>query len=436
MISGIPETEPGKPARIFTYARYFFIRNHNKWAQIRAVSLSFLKLIESYAFWRTDDSMLAIVTSLPWCYFLVSAIIAEVIEIRLAMLPEKTSNTIDILAGKLPAVAQHGGNRKIIIGTARNPKHNVFWTIMWGVGAIICMFSMLMTYLLLGRQSRGNILMWIEFQALWMVIRLVLYYLIQPDDPVANRQLEDQPLSSLSSDMKMRVLGLTMALSKYQIYIHPRGDHSYNYDCFTASEIPKLLTQHAIAYPTDNLDQNDSTIEISIKAVIGDTTLSSAAWIAGSNLTPMELYDSCVVVFDTKTKSNSSSNINLPPASSLIAVPAVRVLSGRLIGSSLPADPEKAGTPHVKPKGTLSTGYISAWRYWIPLDTGRWVCLNTPEGSLDIRNRQVGCLMSDAEVTEQLATGRFNIGLTSVEDVKVALEMSRHSFRDFQSIFQ
>jgi len=292
-----------------------------------------------------------------------------------------------------------------------------------------------------GRQSREVILMWVEFQAVWMVIRLSVYHLIDPDDPVAHRQLVDKTLSSLSDDMKGRVLRLNMALSKYQIYSHPRGDYSYRHDCFMASDVPPFLAQHAFAYSTNNPDEDLSSIQVSIKAVIGDTTLSSAMWISGSTPTFMDLYDSCVVIFNTETNGQHS---NIDPSSSsssesLLAIPAVRVLGATgASGQSLPADAEQAVTAQFQPKGNPNLGYASgiSWLYWIPLDSGHWLFMSTLEGSLDICRTQVGRVMSDAEVTEQLAAGRWMIGLQHVEDVKAALDVSRCGFRDLQNIFR
>jgi len=444
MIRGVAETEPGKPTRIFTYAYYPFVRAHNKRVQLGAICLSFSKLIEAYILWRNDSAMLAVFTSIPWCYFLISAIIVEVIELKRAARPETMPGTIDILTGMFPGLKQPGGNRKIIIGAARNPKHTLFWTIMWGLGCIICVSSALMTYLLMGRQSKEVILIWVEFQAVWMVIRLSVYHLIEPDDPVAHRQLVDKTLSSLSDDMKGRVLRLTMALSKYQIYSHPRGDYSYHHDCFMASDVPLFLAQHAFAYSTNNPNEDLPSMQVSIKAVIGDTTLSSAMWISGSTPTFMDLYDSCVVIFNTET-NGQHSNIDpssSSPSESLLAIPAVRVASGAsgTSGQSLPAqDSEKAVTAQFIPKGSPSNlGYASgiSWLYWIPLDSGHWLFMSTLKGSLDIRRTQVGHVMSDAEVTEQLAAGRWMIGFQHVEDVKAALDVSRCGFRDLQNIFR
>lgn len=425
MIRAVAETESGKPTRIFAYAQYPFVRAHNKRVQVGAICLSFSKLIEAYILWRNDSAMLAIFTSTPWCYFLMSAIVAEVIELKRVRHPQTVPGTIDILTGSFPAFKQPGGNRKIIIGAAQNPKHALSWTIMWSLGSIICISSTVMTYLLLGKQSTAVILIWVEFQAVWMVIRLLVYHLIEPDDPVAHRQLVDQNLSSLSHDTKRRVLRLAMALSKYQIYSHPRGDHSYHFDCFTASDVPPFLARHAFAYPIDNANENMSSMQVSIKAVIGDTTLSSAMWISGSTSTSTDLYDSCVVVFNTNDKPSDTD--------SSLAIPAVRVLASTPLGQlPVPPDPEKAMTAQFIPKGNPNLGYGISWLYWIPLDSGYWLFMSTLEDSLDIRRIQVGCVMSDAEVTEKLAAGRWMIGISHVEDIKAALDMSRHGFGDLQ----
>lgn len=427
MINSVPDTEPGSPTRIFAYAFYSFRRKLEKKIRIGTICFSFLKLAESYGLWKNDGKMLAIVTSIPWCQFLIFAIVQEVAALKQANRTETMPGVIDIVAGTLPAVNQAGGSRKIIIGAVPNPKHTPFWTIMWSLGAILCTSSTVITFLILGTQSREVVLMWVEFQVLWMVIRLLVYHLIPPEDPLANRQLAEQSLPLLSHDMKIRVMRLTTALSKYQIYKHPRGDYSYPHDCFEASEIPSFIARYALAYPTDNLPANFDSIQVSIKAVIGDTTLSSASWIAGSKWTPMELYDSCVVVFNMKEKSSFSIS------SSLLAVPAVRVLSGRPVGQ--PADLEKDVMAHFVPKGASNLGYDISWRYWIPIDSGRWVFLSTLDDSLDIRGQHTGNVMSDVEVTGQLAAGRFNIGFSRVEDVKAALEISRQSIDDLQKIF-
>lgn len=428
MIGSVPDTEPGEPTRIFTYGYYAFRRVHPKRVQIGAICLSFLKLTESYALWRNNSNLLALVTSIPWCQFFIFAIVAEVIELKHANRPETEQGIIDVVTGKLPAVQQTGGSRKIIIGVSQNPKLTLFWKIMWMFGAITCISSTLMTYLVLGKQSMDVVLIWVNFQILWMALRVLVYHVIPPDDPLAYRQVVEQPLPSLSHDMKKRVMRLTMALSKYQVYSHPRNDISYAHDCFVASDVPPFIAQHTLVYPTDNFIGN--LIQVSIKVVIGDTTLSSASWIAGSKLTPMELYDTCVVVFDMNVKSSSNSGI--PTSSSnLLAIPAVRVLSGRPFGQA--PDPEDAG--HFAPKGNGNDGNDICWRYWIPLDLGCWLFLSTPDGSLDIRGQQTCNVMSSAEVTEQLAAGKFNIGLTRVEDVYAALELSRRSYRDLHAIF-
>ncbi|KAJ3501236.1 hypothetical protein NLJ89_g9431 [Agrocybe chaxingu] len=440
MLNRVPETEPGQLTRVFAYARYNFVRKHSTGIQMGATCLSFLKLTESYILWRNNSEMLAMVTSIPWFYFVIAAIVEEVIELRRAANPETMLGPIDILSGTVPAVGRPGSSRKIIIGAAQNPRHALRWTIMWSVGAIICTSSTLMTYLLLGKQSTEVVLVWVGFQALWMALRLLVHHLVEPYDPVESRQLADQSLSSLSPDMKMRVLRLAMALSKYQASIHPRGDYSYLYDCFTASDIPPLLAQHASVYPTNNFTSSGASlasIRVSIKAVIGDTTLSSATWISGSKPIPMDLYDSCVVVFNIGTKDNLSSDISLPSySSSHLAVPAVRVLSGKTVGPSLPTDPEKDATIHFVPKGSSNIGFGLTWLYWIPLDSGGWLFVSTAEDSLDVRGRQVGCLMTDGEVTEQLSAGRLNIGFSHVDDVKAALEMSKRGFMDIRRILE
>jgi len=90
-------------------------------------------------------------------------------------------------------------------------------------------------------------------------------------------------------------------------------------------------------------------IKVNILAVIGDKSLSSAAWMLGhSKYSPMGPYDSCIAVFGVNSSSFPSPNfpsssslgtfdpeklipIPIPPQTQtcILAIPSARVLSAR-----------------------------------------------------------------------------------------------------------
>ncbi|KAF2270828.1 hypothetical protein CC78DRAFT_573184 [Lojkania enalia] len=96
------------------------------------------------------------------------------------------------------------------------------------------------------------------------------------------------------------------------------------------------------------------TVEVKIKAVIGDTLLSGLAWVISSPLTNMDLYDSCLVVIAIDGKS--------------IIVPSARVLSGHVKEIREPkANVEERVPREFIPKGGPNDAVDMGWVFWIPI---------------------------------------------------------------------
>jgi hypothetical protein len=148
---------------------------------------------------------------------------------------------------------------------------------------------------------------------------------------------------------------------------------------------------------------------MSIVEIIGDTVLASGAWMAGSTLTGMDLYDSCLIVVDVR--------------GTLMAIPAARVLAGL---SMVRSDIESSAGGLIIPKGSMNSGETSLllWHYWVPCGAGLWLRLKTEDASLTILGKRQAQVVSDAQVTERLARGELNVSLTSVEEVKNIVKMS------------
>jgi hypothetical protein len=212
-------------------------------------------------------------------------------------------------------------------------------------------------------------------------------------------------MENLSPGLKERVLDLMFALSKYQMHIHPRSHYSYNEDLQSSEEWRKLGSQaipqiHVPTHPTS------SKFELTISAVIGDTTLTSAAWPVGSKLSGMDLYDSCVLILNIR--------------GTYISVPAARALC-----SSTNLNTDVEGSSHVfSPKGSLNPGPETVrWHYWIPTSNDRWAHMQSV--GLKILGRRELEVWNEAEISQHLLTSGLNISLRSMEDLKEVARTSR-----------
>ncbi|KAJ7616734.1 hypothetical protein B0H17DRAFT_1115216 [Mycena rosella] len=403
MLRGVPDTAIGTPLQVFTYGNYTFPRPYSRF-QFPAIILSSAKLVEVYILWRH---------AAPWAFFFLGAVIIQAQELLLGRHPEPEMGSLDIIAGHLPMVSRRGGRRKVVLGAAENPKTSFSWRLFWASGALVSTASIILSYIIMSQQPRSAVLIWAGFQLLWLAVRILVYHLADPENPTALRILVVRPWSTLPAQLKERVADLTFALAKCQSMIHPRGQAQYAGDTFASGDLTLISDgiKPPNLYPLPDL--NPTSFPVEIKAVFGDTMLSSAIWITGSEATPMDLYDSCIVVF-----SICQSNHVASPRRS-VAVPAARVLSG--IGIAF--DAEKTA-PNYVPKGAPNLGYGLTWWYWIPCRTGLWLQIQIPAQGKTVGIHQVD-VCTDSQVSGLLAAGSLNIGLKDVDEVKAAVALSR-----------
>ena len=407
------ETE--RNTSIYTYAPYTFLRQHNPRFHVSVTSLSLLKLGEAFVLRVYGAGLLALSVIIPWAYFFVVAVLLEAREFHLARRPEELDGHVDILAGQLPSMAQSGGVRRIIIGASPNPRTSVWWRMIWAVGAFVCTSSLVVTYMLMRQQTDNIVLIWAGFQVTWMIGRTCVYHFAEPTDVVARRKLDERPWNSLSTSIKARVLELMIACAQYQASVHPRGLSVYNGDCFTSSELASILvdTPSRRSYPL-HADHCDD-IKVNVCAVVGDTVLSSAAWVSGlSGLGPRDLYDCCIV-------SLSSESSCVLPAQS-IAIPAVRFFRGdaaKVPGAAF--DIETNPMPQFVPKGAPNIG-SGTWWYYVPCENGLWLLIKreTPHSIIGKHKAEI---VNDAQITAALSRG-LNISLTHVDEIKRTVELS------------
>ncbi|KAJ6551494.1 hypothetical protein B0H19DRAFT_171710 [Mycena capillaripes] len=342
-LRSIPDNPLGSPLEVFTYAQYPFFRYLNSQVQIPALALSCAKMAEIYVLWARGASRLGLISATPWLFFFIGAASMTIRQLLRARTPEFEFGTLDIVAGKLPTLRRPGGPRKVILGLEENSRTSLLWRLFWSAGALISTASILWAYLILGGQAPLTVLIWAGFQLLWLGLRILVYHITDPADPMALRMLVVRPWATLTPDLKERVIDLTFAVAQCQTYTHPRGDSRYKEEAFTAHELELLLdgTEPPLPAVFPLPDVAPSSVQVDIRTVFGDTSIASAMWITGSDATPMDLYDTCIVVFSIRSSSDAAS-----PART-IAVPAARMFSGV---SALLADSEKS-VPLSCPRG-------------------------------------------------------------------------------------
>ncbi|KAJ7656183.1 hypothetical protein B0H17DRAFT_1098509 [Mycena rosella] len=412
MLRGVPDTAIGTPLQVFTYGNFTFLRPYSRF-QFPAIILSSAKLVEVYILWRHGSSILGMASAAPWAFFFLGAVIIQAQELRLGRHPEPEMGSLDIMTGHLPMVSRRGGRRKVVLGAAENSKTSFPWQLFWASSALILTASIIFSYIIMGQQPRPVVFIWASFQLLWLAVRIFVYHFADPANPTALRILVVRPWSTLPAQLKEHVIDLTFALAKCQSMIHPRGQAQYAGDTFASGDL--TLISDGIKPPNlySLLDPNPTSFPVDIKAVFGDMMLSSAIWITGSEVTPMDLYDSCIVVFSIR----QSNHVAFPRRS--VAVPAARVLSG--IGMAF--DAEKT-VPNYVPKGAPNLGYGLTWWYWIPCRTGLWLQIQIPAQGKTVGIHQVD-VRTDAQVSGLLVAGSLNIGLKDVDEVKAAVALSR-----------
>jgi len=332
MLGGLPNTLPGGKPTVYAYASYPFFRTHDARFQLPALAFSLVKAAEVYYEWISGARLLALISAVPYSFFFIAATIIECREIILARKPADVGS-IDYLVGALPTCKKIGGDKKLALGVPANPRTSIWWRLMWTIGVLLYTSSLVMTYFLLNQQVAPFVLAWAGFQLTWLVFRILISYLADPHEQMADRIMVPYSWEDLEPSMKARVLSLTLAVAKYQIHVHPRDAHAYGDDSFSSRQVMsflgdsnKLRTSYTLPRTFNPI--NSSTIEVAIVAVIGDTALSSASWMAGSTMTAMDLYDSCIVVFSLPPPASSSGVPGAYSSPQTIAIPAVRVLSG------------------------------------------------------------------------------------------------------------
>lgn len=430
ILRNCPNAEHGTPARIVHYVRgrqWEASRRQQNILDWLSISASLLKLAEAFTIWQYGSFTLALLTVINWAWFFLSAIL-----LQLAGLAREHSKYFDAseerkiakgycydyLAGDLPSVQFPAQHRKIVLNVPPNVREHIGWRLTWAFGAFICTGTLVATYMFIGAEPKTATYIWLGFQVLWLVVRSVFFHFAHETDSVQHgipRRVRERELRKYG----FRILSLASGASRYQTLLHPRMPYCYTEDTQDASTVYRIIktsehlfdkTQMALNARLEKSYGGQVTTDVEIKAVIGDTLLSSIAWLLGSPYTSMDLYDCCLV--------------SLRVGSRTLMIPSARVLSGHVKEVRQPrVDPEAGVVGERIPKGALNDGVDIGWVFWIPLDADRWLYF---VGDLNFIGKQRMEVLSSAEVTKQLSVADLFISLKDVHDVDDVVKKSRY----------
>ncbi|KAJ9649451.1 hypothetical protein H2199_000226 [Coniosporium tulheliwenetii] len=408
--------EPNSPLQAYTYVRdpHWATKHMSQtWTDCLSIAASSIKLTEIYVLWRYGAHRLCWITAVNWIYFVLAAVIIQIVGVaREYNVESRHIRCLDILAGNLPTPQIPGEERKVLLGVPMNARKSLAWRLTWALGSIVCATSLIATYTVLSKEPQNCLHIWLAFQAGWLVLRSVFYHFAVETDDVKHSVVPIVSDKGASQHHVARLLALAAALSKYQTLAHPRGPYCYSEDTQAPADILELFRDASRElqqnYLPSTVIDNSQGVTIDIVAVIGDTVLSSIAWLQGHPLTGMDLYDSCIVALSCSGRT--------------LLVPSARVLSGPPKDAA-PKDIETSVAPNFAPRGGSNDGVNISWVYWIPCTENRWLYFRTHK--TNVRGVRKATLLTGQQVTAKLAVGDLYVSLTSVVDVEDIVLKSR-----------
>lgn len=387
-------------------------RKRDAWRDWIGILISTAKLVEVAILWRNDAVILSLIGALSWLYYFISAALLQLCGVSREYSETDKVCEVDLVAGQLPTPMKAGGSHKILLSAPENVRNHMLWKAFWATGSLISTVAVLATYISLGLQQARGFAMWTGFQFFWLAARSAFYHFAEGTSSGSHYPVSlGEDWKAIPYHFKTRIRRLALALSTYQIHLHPRELHSYEEDMHPLHGVKNLQR----TFPLTSEDIARGNVELSITAVIGDTVLSSACWILGSKLTGLQLYDSCIIILDLNGTS--------------IAIPCARVLTDTPPSYN---DIEKTG-PDVKfptrgielrypPRGGGNRGTGISWWYWIPCGENAWLQMHTTD--MKILGKRTADVLSDEQVTRKLRSGDLFIGLSEVAHVKEVVRYS------------
>ncbi|KAL9125924.1 MAG: hypothetical protein Q9217_004945 [Psora testacea] len=414
----IPESGPHDALQSYVLVQDTYVREHIRiirWKDWVAIFASMLKLAEVFVLWRYEATILTLISGCSWVFFFAASILLQLLGVSREYHKGKTRWDVDMVAGQLPTPIRAGGQRRLLLGAPQNVRHSVYWKISWGIGSIVCTASVIVTYIILGSQETTIFAIWTGFQFSWLALRSVYYHFSEATEKIFHHPiLLKNDWKTLSVQFKMRVQRLISAISKYQMLIHPRGPYCYEEDLSSYDNAHNV--QYRFILTPEDL--NEGKVKLSVTSVIGDTLLSSTAWLFGSKLSGMDLYDSCIVLLDLDGTT--------------VAIPSARVMSGK---RTLHVSDEETGIgPLFPPRGGSNTGKDLSWWYWIPCRAGLWLQAHSED--MKFLGKRTASIVSDEQLTKKLMSGELFVGISEVGHVYEIIRNSVAGFEGLQNLLR
>jgi hypothetical protein len=335
--------------------------------------------------------------------FWVSGVILQVLGIsRENEGPYNPKTTVDIIQGDIPSVQVPGQRRKVLLGVPLSVRQTWPWRIVWFVGGMVSLGSLIPVYQILGRYETYVFYAWIGFQIFWLILRSVYFHYADEMFEINHALYPASEQEMQDPDIQYKILGLIAALADQQIPNHSRNAVNYKLDCTDPQAIMSYFRKADWTLSSNALDctamKVNDVVEIEVKAILGDTMMASTSWIQGLGMTNMDLYDSGVVVAEINGQTH--------------LIPVARALSPPEV---LENDEEGNIGPVFMPKGSTNDGTTSAWVIWMPAGPNRWIFLSP---GLNFVGKLTGKVQDDDYITQVLIQGSLFISLQHVDEIK------------------
>jgi hypothetical protein len=369
------------------------------WKDWLIILLSSAKITVAVSLWSLGSSRLWLWSMVGWAHAFISAIVLQLCGFGRDS-PLKCNR--DLIAGVLPSALHLGRDGKIVLGAPANVRRHPLWRIALGLGTFLNLAGMIGIFMILENEPPAAVYVWIGFQALWLLSRTIIFYLVEAGGAV--RQGTPNPVSweDASAEDRLRAMTLLEGLSKHQVSIHPRGFAAYLDDCLSPEELSYLLADANWTLTTSiagKLTTGDVQC-LDIRAVTGDPLIRSLIWFSGVPIENLELYDACIAFMGEKDT---------------IAVPCVRVYACDCMRDGT----RERGNSH-PPCGRLE------WVYFIPCSMENdcsWVCAHS---SCSVGKLETECLTAE-DLNRRLSMEWWKISLQSVQEMRVALEACQNA---------
>ncbi|TDL15447.1 hypothetical protein BD410DRAFT_120589 [Rickenella mellea] len=429
----LPASSASDPLEIFQYLpndETILTNSDCLWTDWITILLSAVKLIEVFTLLYLGGQHLWWITSLPW---LVSFTGAVLLQIRGLGRDDLNIAQSDIIAGTLPSPLSPGREKKIVLGVPANSRRHLIWLVIWAILPAVVVSSVIGTFLLLPTQSAPVVYAWAAFQALWLLARLVIYYVTEGISYQTSAALPlRQSWKEASTSSRRRAINLLFAVSKQQVTIHPRGAAPYAHDRMSGLAVAGLfdvvqweLTDliPLVSVPEDAGVLTPSgggfKVPVDVVAVIGDTVLRTFAWAQGVTIDHSDTYDSVLIFIRIQ--------------GSLFAIPAAHVWCCECLGNTAL---RHRGSRH----GSVCPE--AKWISWIPVRDATVEKHDTKDLFVQLDSgktlgRMTGTLLTSAELHRRLQIRTWkNISLSKVEEVMAILRTSRVAASVFKDVLK